>query len=223
MQNDLRDDFILCLKDCFSRPLPGESAQYRLAPEFRPRLTAESITALNPRRGAVLVLLYQKQKEWYMLLTLRRKYPGVHSGQMSFPGGKFEATDPSLIHTALREAQEEVGLPQQHIETIGQLTQLYIPPSNFLVQPVVGFTYPSPTFAPNSREVEQIVEIPVSFFLNDSNITHTRVEVGKNLYATVPAFIYKHYTIWGATAIILSEFREVWKEAQLNGKNVQEP
>ncbi|MBX2902913.1 MAG: CoA pyrophosphatase [Chitinophagales bacterium] len=204
--------FIRQLYERLQQALPGEDAQYRMAPSYRPRLNSDAIAALHPKRSGVLMLLYEKNEEWFTVFTQRRSYKGVHSGQMSFPGGKFEEQDGSIVKTALREAEEEVGVRQENVDVLGLLSDLYIPPSNFWVQPVVGYLRQPTVFIPEEREVAEVVEIPISFFANDGSIQLVQVPVGNGLEAKVPAFVFGKHIIWGATAIMLSEFREVYLE-----------
>ena len=195
------------LKTELGKPLPGEEAQYRMAPPYRPNLSKEEILKLNPRISGVMLLLYEKNNLLHLVFTQRKKYEGVHSGQMSFPGGKKDETDLDIIQTALRETEEEVGIEKNKIEIIGQLSELYIPPSNFLVHPVVGFSNSIENFIPQKNEVEKIVEIPVDFFLDQQNINlKTEIKIFNGNVVYVPAYIFNEHIIWGATAIILSEF-----------------
>lgn len=190
-----------------SKPLPGEEGQYRMAPSYRPRLSQPEILERNPRVSGVMLLLYEKNNLLHIVFTQRKTYEGVHSGQMSFPGGKKDESDESLIHTALRETQEEVGVEPAAIEVIGSLSQLYIPPSNFLVHPSVGFSPAIQNFVPQPQEVEKVVEIPVDFFLDSKNINlQTEIKLFNDTTVRVPAYIYNEHIIWGATAIMLSEF-----------------
>jgi 8-oxo-dGTP pyrophosphatase MutT (NUDIX family) len=190
-----------------AKPLPGEKAQYRMAPPYRPNLTKEEIMKFNPRVSGVMLLLYEKDGLLNLVFTQRHSYAGVHSGQMSFPGGKKDEEDANLTETALRETFEEVGVQREEIELIGNLSELYIPPSNFLVQPVVGFAANTPVFHPHEAEVEKVVEIPVDFFLDKQNINYkTEITLVDNHKVTVPAYIFGRHIIWGATAIMLSEF-----------------
>ncbi len=190
-----------------NKPLPGEEGQYRMAPSYRPRLSQPEILQRNPRVSGVMLLLYEKNNLLHIVFTQRKTYEGVHSGQMSFPGGKKDERDESLIHTALRETQEEVGVEPAAIEVIGSLSQLYIPPSNFLVHPSVGFSPAIQNFVPQPQEVEKVVEIPVDFFLDSKNINlQTEIKLFNDTTVRVPAYIYNEHIIWGATAIMLSEF-----------------
>lgn len=203
-------NIIESLREKLKMPLPGEEAHQRMAPSYRPHLTREQIQANHPRVGGVMLLLYEKSGEFYIVFTQRKAYAGVHGGQMSFPGGKKEEDDHNIIETALRETHEEIGVPAKDIEVIGQLSQLYIPPSNFLVYPVVGYTRQLNRFTPEEEEVEKIVEIPVAFFMDNSHINmQTEIKLYTGTVVQVPAYVYGQHIIWGATAIILSEFTEI--------------
>lgn len=207
------------LKQQLAKPLPDESIRYRMAPSYRPRLTQEQVKGLNPRISAVLILLYEKGGLLQTVFIRRTAYDGVHSAQISFPGGKRDETDSDLVVTALREANEELGVLPERVEVLGQLNELYIPPSNFLVYPSIGYTKQAPDFIANEYEVEEIIEIPLSFFLNADNINHqTEIELQNGVKVKVPAFIYKGNVIWGATAILLSEFSYLLEQA-LNHSN----
>jgi 8-oxo-dGTP pyrophosphatase MutT (NUDIX family) len=189
------------------KTLPGEDAQYRMAPSYRPRLSHEEILEHQPKHGGVMLLLYEKLGVLNIVFTQRKQYEGVHSGQMSFPGGKRDSGDTDMVATALRETKEEIGVEPGKIKVLGKLSELYIPPSNFLVYPVVGFADNIDGFNPQKEEVEKIVEIPLSFFLDKANITlKTEIKLFNGSVVTVPAYVYEQHIIWGATAIILSEF-----------------
>lgn len=198
---------IEALRKKMQQPLPGEDAQYRMAPSYRPRLTRQDIANFNPRISGVLVLLYEKHGELHLVFTKRKSYEGVHSGQMSFPGGKKDEGDADLIQTALREADEEIGVPPTQVELLGSLSELYIPPSNFLVYPTVGYTPVIHSFRPQESEVEEVVEIPLSFFMEEKNINRqTEIKLFNGAIVRVPAYVFNNHIIWGATAIMLSEF-----------------
>ena len=194
------------IKNALKRPLPGKKGQYIMAPGYRPDYAHDEVMKFNPRIGGVLLLLDPYDDELSVIFTLRKQYDGTHSGQMSFPGGKREATDTDMIDTALRETYEEVGVAPQHIHVIGRLSELYIPPSNFLVYPTVGILTSPTIFQKEEDEVEEIVKIPLSFFLDESNRSKTNIKVMGDTIVEVPAYLYSGYTIWGATAIMMSEF-----------------
>jgi 8-oxo-dGTP pyrophosphatase MutT (NUDIX family) len=197
---------IITIENALKRPLPGKKAQFIMAPGYRPDYNLEEGVKFNPRIGGVLLLLDLSGNEIQIILTLRKQYDGTHSGQMSFPGGKQESTDADLTQTALRETHEEIGVDPSHIRIIGHLSELYIPPSNFLVYPSVGVMSEAASFKKEDDEVEEIVSIPLSFFLDEKNRSTTKIKVMGNTTVDVPAYVYGNYTIWGATAIMLSEF-----------------
>lgn len=196
------------LKYLFTQQLPGWEAQLKMAPGYRPNYTEEQIKNFHPKMSAVLALFYQKQSEWHLVLIQRRAYEGVHSRQVSFPGGKQEYGE-TLQQTALRETQEEIGIAPKSVEVIGTLTSLYIPPSNFLVYPFVGILKDEAKFEKQDYEVEEILEIPIDFFLDENNRTTSTIMVNKTIPYEVPAFIFREKVIWGATACVLSELVEV--------------
>jgi 8-oxo-dGTP pyrophosphatase MutT (NUDIX family) len=191
--------------------LPGEAIQLKMAPIERLIELKSKARALNTaKRAGVLVLFYPNLEGIaHLVLILRKTYKGVHSAQVSFPGGKQEDGDISLEKTALREAEEEVGVNNYDVSVLKELTEIYIPPSNFFVQPYLGITNFTPNFIPQVDEVEAIIEVPIDHFMDD------RVLVTKTLttsYATdinVPAFLLNDHVVWGATAMILSEVREL--------------
>jgi 8-oxo-dGTP pyrophosphatase MutT (NUDIX family) len=204
---NLDKDFIEKLGAELQKPLPGEEAQFRMAPAYRPRLSQEEILKNQPRLSGVMLLLYEKPGGLHIVFTQRKDYNGVHGGQMSFPGGRKDEHDLDLIATALRETKEEIGIDKEQIQVIGKLTELYVQPSNFLVYPVVGYGASIEGFTPQKEEVEMVVEIPLSFFLNKENINmQTEIKLFNGMVVKVPAYVYGPHIIWGATAIILSEF-----------------
>ncbi len=199
---------ILELENRLRKPLPGKEAQYKMAPQYRADLSDDAIIKLNPRLSAVLVLLYPIEAEWHIVFTQRRQYEGVHSGQISFPGGKQEPGE-TLAQTAIREAFEEVGVGADVFRLVNPLSKLYIPPSNFLVFPQAAIAEEKPVFKKDDHEVESVVEIPISFFLNPANRSTATINIHKDYQYEVPAFIYQGKVIWGATAIIISELVEL--------------
>ena len=191
--------------------LPGEEFQYQMAPLFRQNELKKALPKKNPNEAGVLALLYPKKDIAHMAFILRKTYKGVHSNQIGFPGGRVEPEDQSLLETALRETEEEIGVHAESIQTIQSLTDLYIPPSNFLVHPFLGYVDYSPEFILQESEVEQLLEIPLADCLDESKIKHEIINASYAKQIEVPAFNFDGQIVWGATAMILSEIREIFK------------
>lgn len=194
--------------------LPGEAIQLKMAPiERLIELKTKARELDTAKRAGVLALFYPDSNgETHLILILRKTYKGVHSAQIGFPGGKFEDGDVHLEATALREAEEEVGVGRETVSVIKKLTEIYIPPSNFFVQPFLGITTNTPSFRAQEEEVESLIEVPLSHFMDDVILT---TKVLSTSYATnidVPAFLLNGHIVWGATAMMLSEVRELLKE-----------
>jgi 8-oxo-dGTP pyrophosphatase MutT (NUDIX family) len=200
----LFDSFIATLHHDLQQPLPGRAAQYHMAPQPRPGAEFDDTPNPDARRSSVLLLFYPYADSVYFPLILRPTYPGVHSGQVGLPGGGYEAGDPDLVHTALREAQEEIGIDPTQVNVVGQLSTLYVRPSNNLVLPVVGWASERPTFVPDTREVALLIEASLLEFLDPAN-QRTEVWEFPNRTATVPLFGVQNQMVWGATAMILGE------------------
>lgn len=200
---------ISTLKRAFEQPLPGTEAQLKMASSLR--FDPETIEQLKPkaRLGSVMVLLYPNEHSLCTVLTQRTSYKGVHSGQISFPGGKKDETDTDILQTALRETWEEIGLADYDIEIIGKLTELYIPASNFMVQPFVGYCEEAPDFLANPREVEQILRVPIEVLLDDAYRKRKDIVIHPELTVNAPYFAVDHHVVWGATAMMLSELAEI--------------
>lgn len=164
------------------------------------------------RKAAVLALLYPCNKDHINLaLILRKTYKGVHSNQVGFPGGKYEDSDGSLEYTALRETEEEVGIAKSTIEVISALTKVYIPPSNYMVYPFLGFCKDHLNFQIQESEVEKMIEIPLEFLLDDKAEIKSEQHTATNKLLQVPAFQLGDHDVWGATAMILSELKDLCK------------
>lgn len=190
--------------------LPALEAHIKMAPVERiPSLTEWSSQQINPKQAAVMMLLYPKDGITHLVLILRNSYNGVHSSQIAFPGGKFEIDDPDFAFTALRETEEEIGVVMNYIEIVKPFTSLYIPPSNFLVHPFLGISKQELVFAPQASEVAGIIELPLQVFLDDAIVVTTNLDTSSVKNSTVPAFNVKGHMVWGATAMMLSELKEV--------------
>ena len=202
------------LKGRLKKSLPGIIAHKKMmaVPENSLRFN------INAREGAresgVLVLLYQKEDRWHFPLILRREYGGTHSGQVSFPGGRKEDSDDSLEFTARRETEEEIGIKSTHVEILGALTELFIPVSNYLVHPYVGIIDFVPDFIPEEREVSRIIEAPLSSLVDPDRIKSKTIRV-RNYNIIAPYFDIQDEFVWGATAMILGEVKELLEEWDL--------
>lgn len=191
--------------------LPGKLAHQEAAP-YR-KVDYDTLDINTVRKSGVLVLFYEKDNEPHLVLIQRPIYKGTHSGQIAFPGGKVEETDKDIIHTALREANEEVGVVMEHVEVIGQLSDVYIPVSNFLVSPVIGFVDYTPSFIAEEREVAEIVELRLSLLIETQKLSTDNIKLSNGLKLQVPTFQFNQKTIWGATALMLNELRWMLREA----------
>ncbi|MBA3971606.1 MAG: CoA pyrophosphatase [Bacteroidetes bacterium] len=202
-------DFIQRLEYQLRQALPGEAAQFSMAPVSRQRIKQIPSENYNPKKSAVLILLFPQGGSIRTVLIQRPEYDGVHSGQIAFPGGKFEFNDIDLMQTALRETTEEIGVAPEGIIIIGSLTELYITPSNFLVQPFIGYVTEEPQFLMDPREVQSILTTDV-FKLNSKVGEKVILQSGGYKIKT-PYYDIEGFTVWGATAMIISEFNAVIK------------
>lgn len=184
-------------------PLPGSFAHDKMASETRLKLKMPSPNE-RTRESAVLILFYPSENQIFIPLILRPQYDGVHGGQMAFPGGRAEKEDENLIRTALREAQEEIGVRVSDVTILGKLTKLYIPPSNFYVQPVVGYMSRKPEFFPDPREVDKVIEISLSDIHNPKIIGRKLLNV-RGVEIDTPFYDILETTVWGATAMMIAE------------------
>ena len=202
--------FIGNISNLSNASVGGLNAQFKLAPKLRIKYTLDKIVTLNPKKAAVLALFYpDEDQNTRFLLTLRASYKGTHSSQISFPGGKIELQDNSMKETALRETFEEVGIKPNTIKTFKEMTDVFIPPSNFLVKPFLGYINSIPTFVKN-HEVASIIEVKLADLLNDSSISSTIVSTSYAKKLEVPCFVLNNTIVWGATAMMLSEIRELF-------------
>jgi len=191
--------------------LPGIDSQFKLAPSIRKKLGKEiNVEERNPNKAAVLSLLFPDVTgEMQMVFMLRKTYKGVHSNQIGFPGGKVEVEDNSLEATALRETFEEIGVDAMDITVLKELTDVYIPPSNFLVKPFLGVLKKRPEYILEEKEVERLIEIPLKSILSDKFIASKIITTSYAKEIEVPVFKFDEEVIWGATAMMLSEIKDL--------------
>lgn len=196
--------------------LPGWDAQSKMINFDRPKAADVHLHDPETRKSAVLSLLYPKDDALHTVLMLRNTYNGHHSGQISFPGGKQELEDESLWHTALREAEEEVGLPQQDVQLLGALTHVYIPPSRFMVHPYLAYTDKAPKFVADPTEVKKIIEVPLSLLMEEDIIQTKSMKIASlGLPLNVKYYDVYGETVWGATAMMISELIDLLKMTDL--------
>ncbi|WP_338039004.1 CoA pyrophosphatase [Maribacter litopenaei] len=167
----------------------------------------------NPRKAAVMALFYPDSRNMtHLLCILRKTYEGIHSNQVALPGGKAEREDGSLKITALRETYEEVGVNPKDVEIVRTISEVYIPPSNFEVQPFIGLYKEPKPFKIQESEVASLLEISLTDFLEDINLTSKKLSTSYAKEISVPAFKLNDYIIWGATAMMLSEIKDLLKQ-----------
>lgn len=192
--------------------LPSISSHIKMAPLERVKMMEDNSYDLSSvRKAAVMMLFYPKNDVTHLLLIVRNSYPGVHSSQIAFPGGKVEDIDFDLKQTALRETHEEIGIHPNDIHVIREFSSIYIPPSNFLVYPFLGVSQTELTFKLQEEEVAGIIELPLSTLLDDSIIINKNLETSYSKFIEVPVFQIEEHTVWGATAMMLSELKDVLK------------
>jgi 8-oxo-dGTP pyrophosphatase MutT (NUDIX family) len=201
-----KDKLVQALTD----PLPGVVSQMKMVPAIRQKEMEKRSWDNSARKAAVLICFYPDGEEDIHLALIRRNdYDGVHSGQISFPGGKYEEDDRDLTHTALREAEEETNILMKSVDVLGEITSVYIPPSNFIVSPVVGCTPKKPDFIAEKSEVQEILSISIKDLLDPANRQVKDIPHREYNIIDVPCFYIQGHIIWGATAMILSEMLDV--------------
>ena len=205
------DYFLSLISGIENVNLGGFASHAKMIPRERKMINVNDVEAANPKKAAVLALFYpDHRKLTKLLLILRAHYDGTHASQIGFPGGKFETPDGNLETTALRETSEEVGIDMDQIRIRKKLTDTFIPPSNFLVSPYIGFTDKTPLFKTN-HEVEDIIEVNLTDLLNDASVSSKNLTTSYMKNIEVPCFILNDRTVWGATAMMLSEIKDLIK------------
>jgi 8-oxo-dGTP pyrophosphatase MutT (NUDIX family) len=209
-----RDDFTgLCLKmkERLTAPLPGHEAHdvFRATPvgDVRPLFDHKH----PPRPGGVIILLYEDEGLFKFPLIKRPEYAGTHGGQISLPGGKAEPGE-DAVETALRECEEEIGVQRDQIEVLGKLSDFLVIPSNYQVTPVIASVMHKPSFKPDPFEVSRILEARVGDFASEYAIKQTEILVAGKYRMLAPHFKIENEIVWGATAMMLNEFRVVLRE-----------
>jgi len=214
--NDHASVFPNKLKEAILSELPGISAHVKMLPQFR----SEQIETLSDYiipdsavTASVVCLIYPHENQHYFLLMKRVTYPGVHSGQISFPGGKLESGE-TFMEAALRETEEETGIQLLEKDVLGQLSDIYIPPSNFHVKPFVCFLPLKPTFEMDPKEVEYLIEARLSDLVNEELVKNQKMET-RGVSFIAPYFDLNDEVVWGATAAMLSEVKDLFVKHDL--------
>lgn len=196
------------------KSLPGEAAHLKMTPYKRINAAAVLKSDLTPKIASTLLLLHEGKDDIHFTLIKRPNYNGAHGGQISFPGGKLEENE-SVKDAAIRETEEEIGILKHDINILGTLTQVYIPPSNFLISPFIGYLDQAPKYHPDFREVEQIIEVPLSELLDERLVKTKKIAVpyygGEDFFIEAPYYELQNHVVWGATAYVLSEFKDIVK------------
>lgn len=206
------DVFINSIPKIKNLELPGEASQFKMSPPFRQNLVEANKEKMKfAKKAGVMALFYPKHDETYLMLILRKSYKGVHSAQVGFPGGKVEEGDEDMKYTALRETYEEIGVPMDMIEVLKSMSLMYIPPSNFTVYPFLGVVQQTPNFMKQESEVDDLIEVRLPDFLDDNNVADVKVMTSLKTELDVPAFMLNGHVVWGATAMMLSELKDLLK------------
>lgn len=202
------------IKQKLSGPLPGVSSHLKLAPAHR----AEELSNMNgklenAKKSAVMILLFHEAEKLKVVFIRRSFYVGIHAGQIAFPGGRYEDSDIHIQNTALREIEEEIGIAADKIEILGQLTDIYVPPSNFLISIFVGYLAEKPQYRPDEREVAEVIEVDLAEFFHDDVIQEKEFVV-PSAKTSVNALYYRvtNADLWGASAMVMTEFLDILKK-----------
>jgi 8-oxo-dGTP pyrophosphatase MutT (NUDIX family) len=161
--------------------------------------------------GSVLILFYRDNGELFFPLIKRTDYKGLHSGQISLPGGKKEG-DETDDETAIRETHEEIGVDPAHIKVIGHLSRFHVIPSNFIVTPIVASIDHKPKFIPDPREVNRIIQVNLSDLIHKDAIFTSEILAAGKFKLNAPHFLVEQEIVWGATAMMLNELRIITQE-----------
>ncbi len=202
------NDFANHLKNSLKKGLPGTASHEKLMPETRKRELKRK-PGIPSKKSAVLFLFYPVNGIPHTVFIKRAFDNSVHSNQISLPGGQFEKSDIILQNTALRESREELNINPDNVEILGSLTKVYIPPSNYDMYPFVGISNKAPEFKAN-REVERILTVDIKTLLNPRTFQTKRIKYRTGETIEVPCYFVNNEIIWGATAMVISEFIDIF-------------
>lgn len=207
------------LKDAFTLPLPGKAGQMALKPYLKINKNLEPPQLLNPKPSAVMSLIYPKQNIPHILFIERPVYTGVHSGQIAFPGGKKESYDATFLAAALRETKEEIGVSNDKIQVVGELSEIYVLASNFIVRPFVGILQDIPTLSLEKSEVANVLEVPLYRFFEQGIIKEKPMKNNLGFTLMAPYYDLDGKVLWGATAMMVSELCSIIASQKINLSN----
>jgi 8-oxo-dGTP pyrophosphatase MutT (NUDIX family) len=204
----ITNHFIDQLQKHLNKTLPAMESQYKMAGSYRPVVSIDEAIEKQAKSAGVLILVTKLETDFHFLMIQRTTYDGAHSGQMAFPGGKMEPQDATIIDTAIRECYEEIGLNVSKNQILGALTPLYIPVSHFVVYPFLAFIDAPSQFVKDPNEVEAIFLFKLHEFFKPENIQDFSFQM-QNQMMTVPSYQFQGQTVWGASAMILSEWFDI--------------
>ena len=199
------------IKQRIKQELPGQVSHLKMAPANRiHELKNQEKKILNAQKSAVMLLLFNEQNKLKVIFIRRSFYVGIHAGQIAFPGGRYEDFDIEIKNTALREIEEEIGLHSENIEVIGRISDIYVPPSNFLISVFVGYLPQKPQYKIDEREVNEIIEIELSEFFKENSIIEKEFVVpSTNSKVLAPYYKVGNIELWGASAMVMCEFLDI--------------
>lgn len=197
------------ISEALLHQLPGKRAHKKMVPEGRSLSIPNNIQ--NIKKSAVLILLYPKDDQLYFCLTKRNSKLKHHPGQLSFPGGQCEKNETDPAVTALRETKEEIGIEPINIQILGKLSELYIPVSNFLIHPYIGWISKEPKFTINTNEVDKLFLLPLNAIINNDHKKTMPVETSQGVL-DVPCYLIDEQLIWGATSMMIAELEVILKK-----------
>ena len=199
------DKLIFHLKRIINTNLPGNDSHQKMKVDSRKKINFP-FTINKAKPAAVLLLLYPKNNQIFFYLTKRTEDLKYHKGQISLPGGSKE-TGESLLETALRETEEEIGINKNKISILGAITPLFIPITEFIMTPFIGFISKEPIIKLDSREVDEIFSVNIIDLINNDKLTTHRQIKGKDV--NIPYYLLNNHQVWGATSMVLSEFKDI--------------
>ena len=199
------------IRQKLNEPLPGHSSHLKMAPATRVIEIANLNGNFdNARKSAVMILLYEENKSIKVIFIRRSFYVGIHAGQIAFPGGRYEESDGHVQTTALREIEEEIGISADKIEILGRLSDIYVPPSNFLISVFVGYLKEQPQYKADEREVAEIIEIDMNEFFHEDVIQKKDFLIpSTNNSVNAPCYKVGEIDLWGASAMVMTELLDV--------------